>query len=980
MQGLTLAMQSLNSVVSALAIAWGVTETHMNQHIFISKSKSFLSGGDRLSAMRVFGFLTLLCLVSLGRGSAPTPPVSGRAQESLDHGWMFRTGDLDYFATPPLDVTGWQFKTTTDKTVPTDTSGWKPYVIGANAFPGRNDRFAWFVTTLPSTVAGKHPALRFVSAADNATVYLNGKKTAYHEGWDQAFDVSLKVPDWHPGAPNVVAVLVQNIRMFGRNEGGLLKPVQFIPDCESFAGPAKTDFNDSSWRNVNVPHDYVAEGTPLASTGDGSHGYLPRKIAWYRRTFNLKATSVGKRLWLEFEGVYRASQVWVNGTLVGRHESGYTSFYYDVTRLCKTGRNVVAVRVDPIGSEGWWYEGGGIYRHVWLTAVSPVHVAHWGTFVRATEVDLNGGPAKIAISTELANESSAPVSLTLTSTIFDPFGQRVTGMVSASRLARSGTNGVEQTISVPHPKLWSLSNRSLYRLRSEVSIGKKVIDSYETTFGIRQLRFDATEGLFLNGEHVKVNGTANHQDVPVLGVGVPDSLWAWRIRKLQALGCNGYRSAHNPPAPAFLDACDQMGMLVIDENRHMGDTFAEKAGPDSPYADYSELESMIRRDRNHPSIFMWSLCNEEWNLQGSKVGKQILVAMKAAARKLDTTRPIGAAWNAGGGNSEFDDVVDIIGWNYAYDKYSPFHSKHSKTPMIGTEIAAQNSTRGVYEDDLAHGHATSYDDQRTATWLSWTQPAQESWKAVATSPFMVGGFVWTGFDYRGESGWGWPEINGNWGMFDLAGFPKDVAWFYKSAWKPNVPVVHIFPHWNWEGKEGKPIRVWVYSNADEVELSLNGASLGKKPVPANGHAEWTVPYAKGKLEAVGRKVNGNSWGKDSVQTTGAVRYLRFDTDSRSLFKADPDYVLPVEISLTDGKGNIVPTSGNEIEFSITGPATIVGFSNGDTGDPTGDSSMRCRAFGGRCIVLIRSTGQRGRVRLRASTEGVGKPMSVFLAR
>ena len=519
-------------------------------------------------------------------------------------------------AAPGLDTTG---------------GGWKDAASGNDTFGGRVG-FAWFRTSLPRHKGPGH-LLHFECVDDNATVYLNGRRLMRHEGWDDPFTVDL-ARAWKESGPNELAVLVENTA----GAGGITAPV-FLQNAAAGAasGPAGCDYDDRDWRIVHLPHDFIIEGA-FSPKADGNHGSLPTTTGWYRLTFDLPAADRGKSLWIDFDGVYRESKVWLNGNYLGRHASGYTGFRYDITPYANCGgRNVLAVHVDPRRFEGWWYEGGGIYRHVWLNAASPLHLAPGGTFVSAELPEPNPSirseSAKLSIRTTIANTTKADAAVTVVSRVLDAAGKSVATVSTPVTVPAGKDFDLGQSTSVPEVHRWSLESPYLYRLAVEVRRDGLALDAEATPFGIRTIRFDADRGFFLNGKPVKIQGTCNHQDFVGVGVGVPDTLEYWRVRQLQRMGANAWRMSHNPPTPALLDACDELGMLVMDENRHVGDSEENLA----------EVANLVQRDRNHPSVIMWSMCNEEWSCQGTPQGGRIFAHMMETVRKYDATRPITCA-------------------------------------------------------------------------------------------------------------------------------------------------------------------------------------------------------------------------------------------------------------------------------------------------------------------------------------------------
>ena len=565
-------------------------------------------------------------------------------------------------------------------------------------------------------------------------------------------------------------------------------------------------FDDGDWQSVDLPHDWAIElpftnDSALASKGFYPLGrtYPATSVGWYRRVFDLTSDDMGKRITLEFDGAYRETMVVFNGFYIGTHSGGYDPFSFDVTDFVNPGgRNVLLVRVDATLSDGWFYEGAGIYRHVWLVKTPPVHVKKWGTFVTA---QVRPDEATLSIRTEVVNDGHAAQKVRVNWKVLDPKGDAVGGTTAGVMpIEKGGEQTYTQEVVVKRPALWSLEERNLYKLVTELVAGGEIVDRYETPFGIRTTAFDAQKGFFLNGQPVKLKGTCNHQDHAGIGAALPDAVQYYRIRKLQEMGCNSIRTSHNPPTPELLDACDELGMLVFDETRMMS------SNPEG----LSQFGDLIRRDRNRPSVFMWSMGNEEGQANTEK-GVLILSAMKALATELDGSRPVSIAPTGAIGTGGLA-VCDVMGYNYMDPEAEAYHTAHPDKPVMGTETVSAVGTRGIYVTDPAKGYVAAYDPYTTTGRAS----AEGWWRFCDARQWMSGGFVWTGFDYRGEpSPNGWPNISSQYGVIDICGFPKDSFYYYRSWWT-DQPVLHLFPHWNWPGLEGKEIAVWVYSNLDKV--------------------------------------------------------------------------------------------------------------------------------------------------------------------
>ena len=684
-------------------------------------------------------------------------------------------------------------------------------------------------------------------------------------------------------------------------------------------GPASPSFGVAGWRTVNLPHDWAVE-LPFDPKADEWHGFKPigrdypqNSQAWYRREFVLPETDAGKRLWLEFDGVFRDCTVFLNGWLVGRHESGYSSFRFDITDVARIGAtNTLAVKVDARQFEGWFYEGAGIYRHVWLVKTAPLAVAPEGTFVYSEfKNNTPGGRAEVHVRTRVLNSQNVSANAEVRCEIVGDNGKSVATSRKSVKLAGWADGEVEQTLRVASPALWSPETPHLYRLVTKIESDREVVDLTTTEFGIRTVAFDKDKGFLLNGKPYVIKGTCNHQDHAGVGVALPDRLQYFRIAKLKKMGSNAYRVAHHPPTPELLDACDRLGMLVLDENRLLS----------SDPANLDELANLVRRDRNHPSVIAWSLGNEEW-VQSSEVSARVGETMQRLVKQLDPTRPVTYASHVGD-TPGINQIIEVRGWNYTLRAIDAYHKAHPDQSNLGTEQSSATGTRGIYIQDPARGYVTAYDTNSPG----WGCSAEKWWTFFAERPWLSGGFVWTGFDYRGEpTPYGWPCISSHFGIMDTCGFPKDNYFYYQSWWS-GQPVLHLLPHWNWPGREGKPIDVRCFSNCQEVELFLNGKSLGRKTMKQNSHLQWTVNYEAGTLSAKGYR-DGKLVAQTKVETTGAPAAIQL-TPNRSTINADGEDVSVVDVAVVDSEGRVVPRATNLIQFSLDGPGKIIGVGNGD---------------------------------------------------
>jgi len=700
-------------------------------------------------------------------------------------------------------------------------------------------------------------------------------------------------------------------------------------------GPAAEKFNDNSWRTLDLPHDWAIE-LPFDKNSDTSHGFKPvgpgytkNSIGWYRRTFELPKEDAGKRIWLTFDGVFRDATVWVNGWLVQRHEGGYYPFRQDISDIVRFGgKNLVTVKVDASKFEGWFYEGAGIYRHVWLDKTAPVAIAPdgvfvWSQFGKNSAADsvwlqaMNNVPQKdvqIHCKTILKNSLAEAADVTVTHEVLDPEGKTIGKLDHGIKVPASSEIEEHSAVGTQNPVLWSPESPKLYKLITTVSVDGKVVDQKETEFGIRTVAFDKDKGFLLNGKPYELYGTCNHQDMAGVGAALPDALQEFRVKKLKEFGCNAYRTSHNPPTPELLDACDRLGMIVMDESRLLG----------SDSENLKKWEDQIRRDRNHPSVGLWSVANEEFFVQSSPQGGNVARTMQNLVKSLDPTRPVTYAAPQGDTFDGVNGVIEVRGWNYhigqEMDKY---HTKHPDQPNVGTEQASTVSTRGIYANDKERGYVSAYDVNAP----SWATTTEKWWSYFADRPWLSGGFVWTGFDYRGEpTPYAWPCVNSHFGVLDVCGFPKDNFYYYQSWWTTNM-VLHLLPHWNWAGKEGQEIRVDALSNCEEVELFLNGDSLGKQAMKRNSKLSWKVKYAPGKLSAKGYNA-GKLVTEAKVETTGNAAAVQL-APNRATINADGEDVSVITVSVADAQGRIVPTADNKINFSIEGAGKILGVGNGD---------------------------------------------------
>jgi beta-galactosidase len=720
----------------------------------------------------------------------------------------------------------------------------------------------------------------------------------------------------------------------------------------SSSGAASPEYDDSSWKHVNLPHDWAVE-QPFDQNANISQGYRQRGIGWYRRHFQLDPADHGKHLEIQLDGIATHSTIWINGVQSARNWSGYNSIYIDITPIAKFGSelNIISVRVDANAMEGWWYEGAGIYRHTWLVQRSPMHIVTDGVF--ANPVKNADASWTVPIETTLYSAELKASTVEVESTLIDPDGKAVTSGHTEATVQPLEESIAKFSLTVNSPRLWSIDQPTLYTVRTVVKRDSVVLDEVTIHNGFRTIRFDPDKGFFLNDQPMKLLGTANHQDHAGVGVAVPDSLWDFRIRRLKEMGANAYRCAHNAPAAEFLDAADRLGMLVMDENRNFGST------PEHT----RQLDWLVRRDRNHPSVIMWSVFNEEPS-QGTEMGYELVRRMSASVKQLDTTRPVTAAQSGDVLNPiNASQGADVAGFNYVYRDFDNFHKANPAKPIFSSEDTSTVMTRDQYITDKKAMLLDSYDDQVEP----WGLSHRDAWKEVDQRQFVFGTMVWTGFDYRGEpQPLSWPAAGSSFGIMDLCGFPKAAYWIHQVQWIRSRPILHVIPHWNWAGSEGKPIKVMVATNAERVALFLNGKPAGEKPVDKYEMVTFDVPYQAGTLEA--RASNG---GKEvarfAVETTGAPAAIRLIPDRASM-AGDGNDAQPITVQVVDAKGRVVPTADLPVTFSVSGPANIIGLNNGDPTNHEPEKGNQHSTYRGLAQVIVQSeSGGLGTFTLRATS-------------
>jgi len=759
------------------------------------------------------------------------------------------------------------------------------------------------------------------------------------------------------------------------------------------AGAEQPGFDDRQWRALDLPHDWSIEGTPAEDAPAGGRGgYFPTGIGWYRKAFRLPAGAGGRAAWLEFDGVYMNSDVWVNGVHLGRRPFGYIGFAYDVTRHLVTGVNVVAVRVDNSRQpNSRWYSGSGIYRHTWLTIADRLHVGHWGTTVTTPRADTAG--ADVAARVRVENDHTTPRHGVLRAVVLDALGRTVARAETSFTLAAGQRIELDQRLRVASPSLWSPETPTLYALRTEVLDGARAVDQVTTTFGIRTIAYEKDRGFLVNGRRVKMLGVNLHHDAGGLGAAVPERVWQRRLEALKSMGANAIRTSHNPPAPEFLDLCDRLGFLVMAEAFDEWTIGKVPEGYHRYFAEWSERDvtDFVRRDRNHPSIVLWSAGNEIGD-QTTPDGPQVLRRLIDIFHREDPTRPVTTGNDqiyADGhpATLEFLNALDVVGYNYVdrwHERREIFAEQdrhdHPEWRMIGTESGSVFQSR---DERYSLG-----DDPAVVrpNYTSGMLQAERLWKWIAMRDWFAGDFMWTGIDYLGESTWPFKGFAS--GALDIIGHPKDAFYFYQSQWTDR-PVLHLFPHWNWPGREGQVIPVLAYSSCPIVELFLNGRSLGEKrrEFPAQGtsggwnsyaqprvfpttndlHFSWDVPYDPGVLRAVGRTRDGRPACEAEVRTAGASFAIRLSVD-RDTITADPRDVAHVTFEIVDSGGTVVPTAGDVVRFTVSG-GTILAIDNADMRDFDPYRSDRGHAFNGRGLVILRAA-QPGALTITASADGL----------
>lgn len=785
-----------------------------------------------------------------------------------------------------------------------------------------------------------------------------------------------------------------------------------LGDSAAYSQP---DFNDSSWRSLNLPHDWAIEGDfskeNLSGTGGGA---LPGGIGWYRKTFTVPGYKEGEKVYIDFDGAYMNTTVYINGHELGTRPYGYASFSYDITPWLKEGDNVIAVKVDNSDQpNSRWYSGCGIYRHVWLRKLDAIHVAQWGTYV--TTSDITPDSATVNIATTVDNTSATDAEVTLTTRVIDPQGKVAATVTASDNIAAGKSATVNQTARVADPQLWSLDNPALYSVVTDVAVGGKTVDTYQTTTGIRTIEFTADKGFFLNGEQVKINGVCMHHDLGALGAAVNTRAIRRQLEILQEMGVNAYRASHNPPAPEVLALCDSMGILVMDEAFDMW----RKRKTERDYARFfdewheRDLTDLVTRDRNHPSIIMWSIGNEvleQWsdaaadtlsleeaNLilnfghgadklakDGDEMSVNSMLTAKLAdiVKQLDPTRPVTAGMNEPNPGNHLikSGALDVIGLNYHDEWYDDAEKNYPGKPLLGSETVSALMTRGYYKNpsdsiiiapkrwDIPYEDpsfaCSAYDNEH----VPWGTTHENSLRRMKDDRVM-GQFIWTGFDYIGEpTPYGWPARSSYFGIVDLAGFPKDVYYMYQSEWRPDKTVLHLFPHWNWTPGQTVDLLAY-YNNADEVELFVNGKSQGvRSKGDGEYHVMWRVPFEPGTIKAVSRKA-GKTVAEQVINTAGEPAQIRLTPD-RATIAADGNDLSFVTVEILDRDGNLCPTAVNEVTFTVEGAGQNEGVDNGNPISLERFKADSRKAMAGKALLIVRNNGKKGDINVKAVSPGL----------
>lgn len=747
-----------------------------------------------------------------------------------------------------------------------------------------------------------------------------------------------------------------------------------------------SDLNDSAWQVLDLPHDWsIDEPYNIDNPGGPGTKFMIGGIGWYRKSFVVPETYNNKRVEITFDGVYQNSSVWINGNLLGTRPMGYITFKYDLSPYLISGKeNVIAVKVDNSAlPNSRWYSGSGIYRNVWLTITDKTYIDPWGFFVTTPEVSSDS--ARIKIASVICNNHDGDRQLEVVTAVFDSSGLIVAEVKSPLVVDAGLSANFYQEVMLKNPALWSVEDPNLYVVKQTIIENGKIIDDYKIETGIRYFKFDRNKGFFLNDKPVKINGVCMHHDLGSLGAAINVRALERQLEILKEMGCNGIRTSHNPPAPELLQLCDRMGFIVMDETFDMWKLKKTEFDYSMYWDDWhaQDLHDHIVRDRNHPSVFIWSIGNEileQWQPEG----REMTIELAGIVRSLDSTRPITTGNNFPNPENSFiqSKALDLIGYNYAQGDYEKFLEWHPEKAFIATETVSSLVTRGCYDmpsdsirrwpyrwdqeflDGNTDNTCSSYDNCHAP----WGSTHEETLKLIKKHDYLSGMFIWTGFDYLGEpTPYVWPSRSSYFGIIDLAGFPKDIYYMYQSEWTDKT-VLHIFPHWNWV--EGQDVDVWAYfNNADEVELFLNNKSVGVKQKSGDDlHVQWKVPFEAGTLKAVSRK-GGNDIMVKEITTSGEASMIKATADRTSIKVGGEDLSF-ITVDILDKNGNLVPRASNLVSIKINGDASIAGVDNGSQTSHDSFKAEQVKAFNGKCLVIIRSGCKAGKVQITLSCDGM----------
>ncbi len=854
-------------------------------------------------------------------------------------------------------------------------------------------------------------AALLVALSVSANAQTAGERSSFNDDWrfernDPAGAEGVlgyeKITDWMRSTGNEF-VLTSNASKSSRPAGNVGETVAYT----------KKDFDDANWRKLNLPHDWAIEGDFVREL-PGETGKRPYAgVGWYRKHFTVSPNDKERQIFIDFDGAMSYPAIWLNGKFVGGWTYGYSSFRLDLTPYLEYGKeNVLAVRIENLPESSRWYPGAGIYRNVWLVKTAKIHVAHWGTYVTTPEI--TNDSADVKIETNVQNESAENANVSLKTSIYEitKDDRKINRAIAVSEkqnlnLNANSSGKVLTNLQIKNPKLWNVNAPNRYLAVTEIEKGGKVVNSYETAFGVRSIKFDAAKGFFLNGAKLYLQGVCDHHDLGALGTAINYRALERQLEILKQMGVNAIRTSHNPPAPELLELADKMGFVVMDEAFDAWARGKEKNDYHLVFADWHEKDwrSQLRRDRNHPSVILWSIGNEIWE-QGTPEGHQIAAELTAIAHEEDSTRPTTAGANdTRSGYNGFQKTVDVFGYNYKPQEYAKFREANPSIPLFSSETASTISSRGEYffpvSDDKSKGQADFQMSSFDLYAPPWATSPDTEFAGQDENPFVAGEFVWTGFDYLGEptpfdgKTKTMPEIsdpdvrknfadelarNGEiqlisrssyFGIIDLCGFPKDRFYIYQARWRPDLPSAHILPHWNWAERTGQITPVHVYTSGDEAELFLNGKSLGRKKKGAFEYRlRWDdVVYQPGELKVVAYK-NGKKWAEDAVKTTGAAAQISMQAD-RAEIKADGHDLSFITVKITDRNNLTVPRSKNSIRFEIEGAGEIAATDNGDATDLNSFQSKSRRAFNGMALVVVRSIkGKPGKIKLKAVSDGL----------